>query len=119
MMKETISKGPVLQGNVFEESKRKAEKIIASKPILHSRHSIEIILPDGERRIFKAKSVSKEHAFNEFLVFIECLEQGINSKVMWRYKGDKVYHFSTTIYEKPSTITRLKKAIMGYFFDIE
>ena len=103
---------------VFEDCRRNMETVNVYERT--TRMSAEIIFKNGDRRIYHAKSDSKKYAIKEVTIFVESIEDAIGEKVMWRLKGDKQYNFSTNyhINENESLPVRMKKAILGYFFDI-
>lgn len=82
------------------------------------RITAELVLKDGERRIFRAKSVDKNAAIREVLTFVSAVERATGDKVMWRLKGDKTYYLSTNYTAKDSFFERSKKAFLSYFFEI-
>lgn len=84
-----------------------------------SRITAEIILKNGDRRYFRAKSVDKNTGVKEILLFIDALEASTGDTVMWRLKGEKTYHMSTNYNTQPSLFHRTKNALLNYFFDLE
>lgn len=103
-------------GDVIEDC-RKEIRLLPSND--RYRISAEILLRNGERRYFRAKSIDRKSATQEVLLFIAAVENATGETVMWRLKGEKTYHMSTNYEVSPSFIQRTKKAILGYFFDIE
>lgn len=103
-------------GDVIEDC-RKEIRLLPSND--RYRISAEILLRNGERRYFRAKSIDRKSATQEILLFIAAVENATGETIMWRLKGEKTYHMSTNYEVSPSFIQRTKKAILGYFFDIE
>ncbi|WP_374717763.1 DUF6018 family natural product bioysynthesis protein [Neobacillus sp.] len=100
--------------DIFEDCRRKAD-IFGS----NSRISAELILKNGDRRIYRAKSIDKTFAIREILTFVAAVEEATGESVMWRLKGDNQYHYSINYVAKPSLLQRAKKNLLKYFFEIE
>lgn len=83
------------------------------------RVTAELILKNGERRIFRAKAIDKNYAIREILEFVAAIEENTGESIFWRLKGDKTYYFSTNYTASPSFFQKAKKLLIGYFFDIE
>ncbi|MDE3840970.1 hypothetical protein C0966_17025 (plasmid) [Bacillus methanolicus] len=98
------------------EDCRKHIKILNSDKY---RVTAELVLTNGDRRIYRAKSINQDFAIREILTFVGAVEKATGGTVMWRLKGEKTYHLSTNYTLKPSILQRAKKAVLSYFFDIE
>ncbi|MFT9496764.1 MULTISPECIES: DUF6018 family natural product bioysynthesis protein [Bacillota] len=85
----------------------------------HYRVTAELVFKNGDRRIFRAKSVDQNSAIREVLTFVSAVEEATGESVMWRLRGENTYHLSTNYTAKPSLLQRTKKAFLSYFFDID
>ncbi|RHW35944.1 hypothetical protein D1B31_17790 [Neobacillus notoginsengisoli] len=83
------------------------------------RVTAEILLKEGERRIYRAKSFDRNSATREVLTFVAAVENATGETVMWRFKGEKTYHMSTNYNAQPSIFKRAKSSLLNYFFDLE
>jgi len=79
------------------------------------RLTAELILKDGTRRIYRAKSIDKDAAVTEVLTFVQAIEHTTGELVVWKFRGDSTYHMSTNYHPKPSFFKRLA----NYFFDLD
>lgn len=104
------------QKDVFEDCRKRVQVLDSNEKY---RLTAEIVLKDGNRRYYRAKTVDKNSAAREILTFVTALEEGLGEKVMWRFKGEDKYHFSTNYEAKPSFFQLAKSAFFRYFFDLE
>lgn len=102
--------------DVFEDCKQRVQVLDSNEKY---RISAEIILKEGNRRYYRARTVDKNSAAREILTFVSALEEGLGYNVMWRFAGEDKYHFSTNYQAKPSLIQQAKSAFFRYFFDLE
>lgn len=104
------------QNDIFEDCRKKVQVLDSNEKY---RLSAEIVLKDGNRRYYRARTVDKNSAAREILTFVSALEQGLGYNVMWRFAGEDKYHFSTNYQAKPSIFQQAKSAFFRYFFELE
>jgi Family of unknown function (DUF6018) len=109
--------------DLIEDCRQQTKMIGANE---RNRMSAEILLKNGDRRIYRAKSLTQKNIRREVLTFVAAVEEATGETVVWRFKGEKTYHFSINYTSGPSTLqktktvlTSAKKAIVDYFFPIE
>ncbi|KZE67932.1 hypothetical protein AWM68_17310 [Fictibacillus phosphorivorans] len=102
--------------NVIEDC-RQQTKMIGSND--RTRISAEILLKNGDRRIYRAKSLTQKNAKREVVSFVAAVERATGEKVIWRFKGEETYQFSTNFTSQPSLFQKAKKSLLDYFFPIE
>jgi Family of unknown function (DUF6018) len=101
--------------DVFEHC-RKNFQVLSSKE--NYRVTAEILLKNGDRRVYRAKTIDQKAATREVLTFVQAVEKAIGETVMWRFKGENTYHMSTNYTAQPSIFNRAKSAFLHYFFDL-
>lgn len=100
-----------LRKDVVEECRQQVKSLSIAG---NYRLTAEIIFQNGNRRYYRAKSLNKKVAISEILTFIQSIEMATGEKLMWRFKGEKMYHMSTN-YEMPKK--SLLNRIVSYFFE--
>lgn len=79
--------------------------------------SAELILKNGDRRIYRAKAIDKNSAIREIIEFVATIEEATGEQVVWRLRGQKTYQFSTN-YVKTS-LSQKAKRLINYLFDLD
>lgn len=103
------------QKNVIEDCRKQVQVLSNNEKY---RLTAEVLMKDGERRIFRARAVDKKSATREVLTFVAAVEEATAETVMWRFKGENTYHMSTNYNAQPSIFDRAKSAFLSYFFDL-
>ena len=73
--------------DVFEDCKKQVQVLSSNEKY---RLTAEIVLKNGDRRYYRAKTIDKASAVREILTFVTALEEGIGENVMWRFKGEEI-----------------------------
>lgn len=102
--------------DIFEDCRKQVQVLGKNDKF---RIVAEINMKSGERRYYRAKSVDHTSAVRETLTFIAALEEGTGENVLWRFKGEKNFTFSTNYNGKPSVLQQAKSAFFRYFFELE
>ncbi|QAS54834.1 DUF6018 family natural product bioysynthesis protein [Halobacillus litoralis] len=108
----------------IEDRVEDCRKEVQAKEVALERspYKAEIIRKDGERRIYPCRSSQKKVAIKEILLFVKSIEEATGEKVAWRFKGEKVFHFSQQTFNEVSSKTSIKgkmKKFLNAFFDLE
>lgn len=104
------------KNDVIEDCRKQVQVLSSNEKY---RLTAEILLKNGDRRIFRAKTIDKKSATREVLTFVAAVEEATGETVMWRFKGEKTYHMSTNYNAQPSIFQRTKSAFLNYFFDLQ
>lgn len=102
--------------DVIEDCRNQVRELVGNIGSVHV--TAELQLPNGDRRIYRAKSVDKNSAIREILTFVAAVEKATGQSVLWRLKGEKTYHFGANYSSKKSFIKRLSDTVANFFFDL-
>jgi hypothetical protein len=102
--------------DVFEDCRKKVQTLSSTEKY---RISAELVLKNGNRRYFRAKSIDRKTAIREVLTFIGAIEELSGEKAIWRLRGENKYNLGTNYSGHLSFLQRTKNTLLGYFFDIE
>ncbi|MFC0273572.1 DUF6018 family natural product bioysynthesis protein [Metabacillus herbersteinensis] len=85
-------------------------KAVQGKTIFYHQPRIaaEVILKNGTRRIFRCRSNNHSTAIGEVLAFVKAVEVATEESVVWRFKGEKVFHMGS---EKPFELSKKNKVL--------
>lgn len=86
---------------------------------LQKRLKAEIVLRDGTRRYFKCKSIKKDKALLEVLLFVDCLQKEMGESIVWRFTDEKQFYLGSKMPDRPSKIAKAKKWLLDNFFLLE
>ncbi len=95
---------------------------VVKKKSLRKSIGVEVILRNGTRRYYRPRSTSKKDIQVEVFTFIKSLEKATNQNVMWRFRGDELFHMGTETFAaavEKSSLKEKGKKILDYFFDLE
>lgn len=85
---------------------------------LQKRLKAEIVLRDGTRRYFRCKSIKKDEALLEVLLFVDCLQKEMGESIVWRFTDEKQFYLGSKMPDRPSLAAKVKKVLLEYFFDL-
>jgi hypothetical protein len=111
-------------GDLFGRDKIEDAKSIARTYPRYSSFgglTAQIIMPNGNRRFFRSKSLDHKTAIKEVLTFVNAVEELTGERVMWKLKGENTYHLSTNFtgpVSLPQRISTSFQKVLKYFFDI-
>lgn len=83
------------------------------------RVTAELQLKNGDRRIYRAKSIDRNSAIREIIKFVAAIEKTTGESVLWRLKGEKTYHLGTNFTSKKPSVKRTFDSFVNYFFGLE